>query len=88
MGVKSGHLTPAVSGAQKWTKWLHNLYLLGGPQCQVWGRSEKWPLDHYHLVGPYCIGYGIKCTICYSRATSNFLPCSEALGTIQKAGVM
>ena len=21
-------------------------------------------LEHYHLLGPYRIGYGIKCTIC------------------------
>ena len=62
--IRSGYLTPTVSGAQKWAKWLHNPCLLGGPQRQARGRNEKWLLDHYRLVGPYRIGYGMKCTIC------------------------
>ena len=40
MGVSCGttwlrlapSITPAFLGAQKWTEWLHNRYLLGGPQ--------------------------------------------------------
>ena len=27
-------------------------------------RGSPSLLDHYHLVGPYHIGYAIKCTLC------------------------
>ena len=49
-----------LSGAQKRAEWLHNPFRLGGSQCQAREQNQRWCLDHYHLVGPNRIGYGIK----------------------------
>ena len=57
-------LRPCLLGGHMWLEWLHNLCLLWGPQRQAREQNQKWLHDHYHLAGPYRIGYGIKCAIC------------------------
>ena len=46
--IRSGCLTPALSGAQKRAEVLRNPYVLGGPQTR--GQNQKW-LPHPCLVG-------------------------------------
>ena len=55
-GVRSGHITPAFSGAQDWAQWLNNPCLLGGPLCllggpQQWGQNQKWLHNPCYLTG-------------------------------------
>ena len=39
--IRSGYITPAFSGAQKWAELLHKPCVLRGPQQR--GQNQKWP---------------------------------------------
>ena len=45
--TRSGYLTPAFLGAQKWAEMLRNACILGGPQQK--GQTQKW-LPHPCLL--------------------------------------
>ena len=39
--IKGAYLTPTVSGAQTWVKWIHNPCHLGGPERQAQVNNQK-----------------------------------------------
>ena len=53
-------LTPAVSGAHMWAKWLHNPCHFGGPQRAAQGQNQKWPFDPFRLGG---LGRSETCSV-------------------------
>ena len=44
LSLRSGCLTPAVSGAHLWAEWLHHPYLLGGPHTRTKSEVATEPL--------------------------------------------
>ena len=51
--TRSGFITPALSGAQRWAEMQHNPCILGG--CQQRGQNQKW-LHYPCLLGGPKVG--------------------------------
>ena len=50
--MRSGYLTPAISGAQKRVELLRNPCIFGGPQHQARAQNQNWMLQPCLLGGP------------------------------------
>ena len=63
---RTGYLTPAFSGAQKWAELLWDACVLGGPETR--GQKQKWLLRFFSC----CMS---ACTIVKKIGKTSFLFC-------------